>query len=113
MKEPLIRFKGKVYKLFGYSIIDFPQELEDYKEIAKQLIMYAVFYSSTYGVTYLDLYEEVKPVIEKYGSTFASYNSKYVFESGLFIKGTFIYKLDESASNIGDEIKGSYDNRLK
>lgn len=88
-----ITFKEKVYQLIGYSIIDFPQEFEHYKETSEQILTNSIYYSETYGVTYLDLYEDIGKFIEKYGRTYTPVNSEYIFKSGLFIKGTFIYKL--------------------
>ena len=99
MKKYIIDFKEKFYELVGYSIIDFPQEFQYYKETSEQILSNSIFYSSIYGVTYLDLYEDIKNFIEKYGSTFQPCNSEYIFKSGTFIKGTFIYKLLNEESN--------------
>lgn len=88
-----IIFDKKLYELIGWSIIDFPAAFKDYPETTEQILQNAIFYSKKYGVTYLDLYKEIEDFIKKYANTYKPYNSDYIFKSGVFIKGTFVYKL--------------------
>lgn len=88
-----IIWKNELYELIGYSIIDFPQDFKDYPETIEQMIQNAEFFSSKYGVSYLELYEYVAPFIDKYANTYESWaNKDYLFKAGVFVRGTFIYK---------------------
>jgi len=96
MKEFRIQWDNKTYQLVGYSVIEFPVDFKDYRETIDQMLSNAEFYGEKYGITYLDLYDEIGEFIRKYSRTYVPFNSEYIFKSGVFIKGTFIYKLVET-----------------
>ncbi|MGV8961938.1 MAG: hypothetical protein ACOH2V_00975 [Candidatus Saccharimonadaceae bacterium] len=100
MKEFLITFKEKKYKIIGWSCIDFPVEFKDYKSSIDQIISNSLFHSEKYGITYLDLYEKIADFVEQIGSTYISYAyPQYLFKCSVFIKGTFIYELIQEEKN--------------